>query len=96
MFAPADVRAFDAETLNETDELTEQLSAQTQWKAHQFVLDCIAPHGKEGFYHLEMVYAEQNKLRHQNGGKEKSRMLISHKKYSFFPRQLLFTPLKVQ
>ena len=81
------MRKFDAQTYNEPDEFTEQLPAQTQWEAHQFVLDCIAPHGNEGFYHAGMVYAEQSELGQQTSGKEKRRMK-AHKKYSFFPRKL--------
>ena len=82
------MRNFDAQTYNESDEFTEQLPAQTQWEAHQFVLDCIEAHGKEGFYHAGMVYAEQSELGQQTGGKEKRRMMKAHKKYSFFPIQL--------
>ena len=80
------MRKFDAQTYNEPDEFTEQLPAQTQWEAHQFVLDCIAPHENEGFY-AGMVYAEQSEIGQQTGGKEKRRMK-AHKKYSFFPIQL--------
>ena len=61
-----------------------------RWEARQFVLDCIEPYGKEGFYHEGMINVELNELQQNpqhNEAKEK-RQGAGHKIFAF-PQQLL-------